>query len=230
VTARRARAGIREVKEHTARASSRRSYANAWRAFCIWRRTRPFWGGLLVIIGASEMLVSERAPFQVVTHIGVAGLAGYLIPTFILLCGVMIWSVPIARNYYSILSILLAMASWITSNLGGYFVGMLIDIVGGALAFAWTTDADYASSRWICGELRIALPPWARELVCQFQPAHLARRSAPALGWQRAERLALPAPSRTAEDETDEDRCAQDLLPARPSTSTSSGQACSRPQ
>ncbi len=117
------------------------------------------------------MLVSERAPFPVVTHIGVTGLAGYLIPTFILLCGVMLWFVPIAWIYYSILTIVLALASWITSNLGGFFIGMLIDIVGGALAFAWTTDADYGSCGWIRGELRIGLPSWARGLYPSFSPA-----------------------------------------------------------
>jgi hypothetical protein len=164
------------------------------------------------------MLVSERAPFQVVTHIGVTGLAGYLIPTFIMLCGVMIWFVPIAWIYYSVLSILLALASWITSNLGGYFIGILIDIVGGALAFAWMTDADYARSRWIRGELRIGLPPWARELVGHLQPGHLARRSPSALDWQRVERPALPAPPRTALGDPDEARCAQKLLSEQPST------------
>lgn len=147
--------------------------------------------------------MSERAPFQVVTHIGVTGLAGYLIPTFILLCGVMLWFVPIAWIYYSILSIVLALASWITSNLGGYFIGMLIDIVGGALAFAWTTDADDAPSRWISGELHIGLPSWAGELLYHLQPSHLARRSPAALDWQPVERPALPAPPRTEAGDPD---------------------------
>jgi hypothetical protein len=139
------------------------------------------------------MLVAERAPFQVVTHIGVTGLAGYLIPAFILLCGFMLWLVPIAWIYYSILTILLALASWITSNLGGYFIGMLIDIVGGSLAFAWTTDADDGSPRRIRGEMRFALPYWAHDLVF-LQRRHLVSRSPLALDWRRVERAALPAP------------------------------------
>jgi hypothetical protein len=152
------------------------------------------------------MLVAERAPFQVVTHIGMTGLAGYLIPTCILLCGLMLWFVPIAWIYYSILTIVLALASWITSNLGGYFIGMIIDIVGGALAFGWMTDADYGSSRRIRADLRIALPLWACDLVCQLQRGQLARRAPAALEWRRIERPALPAPARSGVEDQDEDR------------------------
>jgi len=175
----------------------------AWHRFRIWRRTRPFWGGLVVIIGAIEELVSERAPFSLVTHIGIPGLTGYLIPSFILLCGVLLWSMPIARVYYSVLTILLALASWITSNLGGYLFGMLINIIGGALAFAWTTDADYSWPLPIRGKPRIGLPSWTRDLVFQLQPSDLGVRSPSALGAQRVQRPALPAPRPPATEEGD---------------------------
>jgi uncharacterized protein DUF6114 len=39
--------------------------------------------------------------------------------------------------FYSLLSVLLALSTWITSNLGGFFVGMLLGVLGGSLAFAW---------------------------------------------------------------------------------------------
>jgi hypothetical protein len=155
------------------------------------------------------MLVSERDPHPVVTHIGIQGVAGYMIPTLILLCGVLLWLVPIAWIYYSILTILLALGSWITSNLGGFFIGMLIDIVGGALAFAWTTDADYGSAGWIRGKPRIGLPSWARGQVSPLQPSHLVKRSPAALDWQRVERAALPAPQPTALADPDADQRAQ---------------------
>src|SRR4029077_19984724 len=83
--------------------STRESLAAARNAFRIWRRTRPFWGGLLVIVGAGEMLVSEQAPLRIVTHIGIQGLAAYLIPTFMLLCGSLLWVNPIDRIIYSLL-------------------------------------------------------------------------------------------------------------------------------
>ena len=39
---------------------------------------------------------------------------------------------------YSIIAMLLSAASWIMSNLGGFILGMILSLVGCALAFAWT--------------------------------------------------------------------------------------------
>ena len=125
-------------------------------SFWIWRRSRPFWGGLLVMIGASEMLLSGQDLLSVAPHIGIQGLAGYLIPAHLLLMGVLLWLNPVDRIIYSLIAIFLALWSWTTSNLGGFFVGMLLGMVGGALAFAWTTDAKHGSpSRRVRGKQRI---------------------------------------------------------------------------
>ena len=59
-----------------------------------------------------------------------------------LLCGVLLWFNPGPRAFYSLLTIFLALGSWVTSNLGGFFVGMLLGVVGGALAFAWAPDSE----------------------------------------------------------------------------------------
>jgi Family of unknown function (DUF6114) len=108
-----------------------------------WRRSRPFWGGLLVLLAGTEMLLSERAPVPVVIHVGMQGLAGYLVPTILLLCGLLILFSPAQRTFYSVLAVLLSLGSWVTSNLGGFFVGMAAGVVGGSLAFAWTRLSDH---------------------------------------------------------------------------------------
>jgi hypothetical protein len=110
-------------------------------AFYRWRHSRPFWGGLLVLAGGAEILLSERAPLPVVIHVGIQGLAGYLVPAILLLCGLLLWFTPEQRSFYSILAVLLSLGSWITSNLGGFFVGMALGLVGGSLAFAWARSA-----------------------------------------------------------------------------------------
>jgi hypothetical protein len=115
------------------------------------------------------MLVSERAPIQVVTHIGTQGLAGYLIPAFMLLCGALLWFKPIDRSIHSLLAIFLAIGSWITSNLGGYFVGMMVGVVGGALAFAWTPDEKLASADWFRGKQWISLRIWGLDLIFRLK-------------------------------------------------------------
>ncbi|HUJ06052.1 MAG TPA: DUF6114 domain-containing protein [Streptosporangiaceae bacterium] len=106
-------------------------------AFRRWRHTRPFLGGLLVTLGGVEILLSERAPLPLVIHIGLQGLAGYLVPLMLLLCGLLLLFNPVQRTFYSLLAVLLSLAAWVTSNLGGFFTGMLLGLVGGALAFAW---------------------------------------------------------------------------------------------
>ena len=139
---------------------------DARRAFRLWRCTRPFWGGLLVSAGACEILSSEQGPLDVVIHIGTQGLAGYLIPVMLLLCGVLLWFSPAQRTFYSLLAMVLALGSWVTSNLGGFFLGMILGLVGGALAFAWTTDsAKQQSLRWYLGNPEMVQAPRSSELV-----------------------------------------------------------------
>ncbi len=140
------------------------SLNDARRAFLLWRRSRPFWGGLLVTGGAGEILASEHGPLQLVIHIGIQGLAGYLIPVMLLLCGILLWFSPAQRAFYSLLAIVLALGSWVTSNLGGFFIGMLLGLVGGALAFAWAIDTD-RPLRWFRGDPQVLHPSFGLEPV-----------------------------------------------------------------
>jgi Family of unknown function (DUF6114) len=106
-------------------------------AFRGWRRGRPFWGGFIVVLGAAEILITYRAPFGILVHFGLYGLAGYLVPIVLALLGVLIVFDPVHRTFYSVLSVIAALGTWLTSNLGGFFIGMLLGLVGGSLAFGW---------------------------------------------------------------------------------------------
>jgi hypothetical protein len=112
-----------------------------------WRRGRPFLGGLLVTLGGAEILLTLRAPLGVLLHVGPQGLAAYLVPIVLVLCGVLLIANPQQRVFYSLLSIVLALVSWLTSNLGGFVVGLLLALVGGALAFAWTPTKPPRTAR-----------------------------------------------------------------------------------
>jgi uncharacterized protein DUF6114 len=107
----------------------------AWRR---WRTARPFTGGLLVILAGAEILLAVRAPLPVVLHVGMQGLVGYLVPVLLLLCGTLLLVNPAQRLFYSTIAAVFALASWATSNLGGFVLGLLLGLVGSALAFAWT--------------------------------------------------------------------------------------------
>ena len=114
----------------------------ARRAFRHWRRTRPFWGGLLVILGGGEMLALYRAAMKVTLHMGLYGMAGYAVPVLLIVLGLSLIFDPQHRVFYSVLSLLFAVASWMTSNLGGFLLGMLLAMAGASLAFGWAEVAE----------------------------------------------------------------------------------------
>ncbi|MGW7263803.1 DUF6114 domain-containing protein [Streptomyces sp. NPDC054842] len=111
-------------------------------AFRGWRARRPFWGGLLLALGGAEILLTEKASLKVVMHIGMQGVAGYLLPAVMLLCGLLILFNPAQRLFYSLLGILLSLGTWLTSNLGGFLVGLLLGAVGSCLSFGWLPDQE----------------------------------------------------------------------------------------
>lgn len=109
-----------------------------WRA---WRRSRPFWGGLISLLAGGEILLTELAPLPVVVHFGAIGMIGFAVPILMMVSALMLWFAPQPRIFYAILILLLALGSWITSNLGGFILGMFAALVGGALALNWSAEA-----------------------------------------------------------------------------------------
>lgn len=116
-------------------------------AFRDWRADRPFLGGLLLALGGAEILVTEKASLKVVLHIGMQGLAGYLLPALMVVLGLLIIFNPTQRLFYSITGVLLALGTWITSNMGGFFIGLLLGTIGSSMAFGWLPDQEPRVSR-----------------------------------------------------------------------------------
>jgi uncharacterized protein DUF6114 len=111
--------------------------------FRAWRRTRPFTGGLLLLLAGLELLLIPlggdlgHGAIKLVIYIGIGGVFGVLIGLLLIAAGIMIWVNPLHRVFYGIAGIVLGIVSFPTSNLGGFFIGMLLAMVGGAIAFAW---------------------------------------------------------------------------------------------
>ncbi|MFF4490429.1 DUF6114 domain-containing protein [Streptomyces sp. NPDC001544] len=112
-----------------------------------WRGQRPFAGGLLLVLAGAEILVTMKAPLPVILHVGMQGLAGYLLPTVMLILGLLILFSPAQRLFYSILGVLISLGTWATSNLGGFIVGLALGVTGSCLAFGWLPDQDPRVSR-----------------------------------------------------------------------------------
>jgi len=120
---------------------SRRAH---WRA---WRRSRPFWGGLLLLLAGLELVllplsgVLVHGGLKLVIYIGIGGVFGVLIGALLIAAGTALLVNPVHRSFYGIAGIILGIASFPASNLGGFFLGMLLAIVGGALGYAWAPVA-----------------------------------------------------------------------------------------
>ncbi len=125
-------------------AETRARAASAWQSFRGWRRSRPFWGGLLLVLAGLELLaipllsVLAHGSVKVVIYIGVGGVFGVLIGGLLVACGLLIWFHPVQRVFYAIAGVLLAVASFVATNLGGFFLGMLLGVTGASLSFGWT--------------------------------------------------------------------------------------------
>ncbi|WP_147944042.1 DUF6114 domain-containing protein [Microbispora sp. CSR-4] len=104
-----------------------------------WRRSRPFWGGLLVLAAGLELLSIPFATqaLPLVIQSGTVG-ATYLIALVLIILGLMVWLQPGQRAFLGVVAVLVSIASFVYANLGGFLIGMLLGLVGGALAVAWT--------------------------------------------------------------------------------------------
>ncbi|MFD0632597.1 DUF6114 domain-containing protein [Catenulispora yoronensis] len=90
------------------------------------------------MLGGGEMLSLFYVPWKVVLHMGLYGISGYLVPILLIILGLSLIFDPAHRTFYSILSLLFSVASWMTSNLGGFMIGMILAMVGASLAFGWS--------------------------------------------------------------------------------------------
>jgi hypothetical protein len=122
-------------------------------AFRRWRATRPFWGGFLLLLAGIELLLIPlsgiliHGAVKLVVYIGIGGVFGVLLGVLLIACGLLLWLNPAHRTFYAIAGVLLAVLSFIASNFGGFFIGMLLGIIGGSMGFGWTPSADQPTRR-----------------------------------------------------------------------------------
>ncbi|WP_254792964.1 DUF6114 domain-containing protein [Streptomyces sp. CC77] len=106
----------------------------AWRR---WRRSRPFWGGFVTVLAGAEICAIPLAPVEVMLHQGIAGVPSVLLGIVMIMLGGSVWFAPQYRSMAGLVTTLLAAAALVMSNLGGFLIGTLLGIAGGAMMFAW---------------------------------------------------------------------------------------------
>lgn len=111
------------------------------RGFRTWRGNRPFWAGLFTMLGGMPIAYFPYADL----HLGnmtlamstTTGSAALIIGALLITLGLTMWFHHIVRVFAGVAAILLALISIPLANLGGFVVGFLLALIGGALSASW---------------------------------------------------------------------------------------------
>jgi hypothetical protein len=109
--------------------------------FRAWRGTRPFWAGLFVALGGLPIAYFPYANLQIghltLAMATTAGAGSLIIGVLLVVLGVSLWFQKHVRVFAGVAAILLALVSIPVSNLGGFLIGFLLALIGGAMAVSW---------------------------------------------------------------------------------------------
>ncbi|MBL1108264.1 hypothetical protein JK361_27360 [Streptomyces sp. 5-8] len=113
--------------------------------FRAWRGTRPFWAGLFVMLGGFPIMYFPYAHLQL-GHLTLAmsttaGAGSLIIGVLLIVLGISLWFQKHVRVFAGVAAILLALVSIPVANFGGFVMGFLLSLIGGALAVAWAPGA-----------------------------------------------------------------------------------------
>lgn len=124
--------------ETTEKATAAAAMAD-WRLrFRAWRRTRPFWAGLWTLLAGLELALIPLSDLGRFISSGQVAFTAVLPGIVLAIAGLFMWFSPPNRTMAGLLAMVFAVASLVMSNLGGLLIGMLLGIVGGAMAVGWT--------------------------------------------------------------------------------------------
>ncbi|MCX4587126.1 DUF6114 domain-containing protein [Streptomyces sp. NBC_01481] len=120
------------------------------RGFRTWRGQRPFWAGLFTLFGGIPIAYFPYATFKL-GHMTLAmqttaGAGALIIGVLLMTLGLTMWFHSIVRVFAGVATILLALVSIPIANMGGFFVGFLFSLIGGALSLSWVPGKPVAES------------------------------------------------------------------------------------
>ncbi|MFI6443013.1 DUF6114 domain-containing protein [Kitasatospora sp. NPDC050543] len=105
------------------------------------RRTRPFWGGLLAMIAGVPILYFPYAHLSLggvtIAMSTTAGAGSLIIGVLMMLLGLTAWFQPAVRVFAGVATTLLTLVSIPVSNLAGFGMALVPGLVGGAMMMTW---------------------------------------------------------------------------------------------
>ncbi|WP_297667150.1 DUF6114 domain-containing protein [uncultured Corynebacterium sp.] len=114
------------------------------RGFGNWRRRRPFAAGLFMLLSGIIMIVPAYLSFEVSNIViqvsTISGVSTLLIGALLITSALMTWFKPDTRLLTGVASLILGIVALPMSNIGGFVIGTLCAVIGGALALSWTDE------------------------------------------------------------------------------------------
>lgn len=116
----------------------------------VWRWERPFWAGLLTLLAGLPIAYYPYANLTLgqlsVRMSTTAGSGSLIIGVLLVTLGLTMWFQAIVRVFAGVATILLSLVSLVVSNIGGFMVGFLLGLIGGALALSWVPGVPKAEA------------------------------------------------------------------------------------
>lgn len=111
-------------------------------SFRHFRRTRPFWGSLILIAGAYMIAHPMIGAMSFLTTVGARALTPLLLAGGMTAAALVAFFAPSQRHFPAIVATMLSVASLPLANLGGWIIGMALGIVGSSMIFGWAPYSD----------------------------------------------------------------------------------------
>ncbi|MGJ4097683.1 DUF6114 domain-containing protein [Corynebacterium macclintockiae] len=109
--------------------------------FAEWRRNRPFVPGLLVLLSSVVIMTPAYLTLRIsdllVMISTLSGVSTLFLGAAQIMFALGIWLKPATAPYLGVFAILASLVALPASNIGGFLLGSLLGIFGGAFALAW---------------------------------------------------------------------------------------------
>ncbi|MFF8844485.1 DUF6114 domain-containing protein [Streptomyces sp. NPDC015127] len=120
------------------------------RAFRTWRGQRPFWAGLFTMFGGVPIAYLPYADLRLgnitLAMATTAGAGSLIIGVLLVTLGLTMWFQAAVRVFAGIAAIVLALISIPVANIGGFLIGFLCSLLGGALSISWAPGRPVAEA------------------------------------------------------------------------------------
>ena len=100
--------------------------------------------GIIILVPAYLSFEVSNIQIQIST---ISGVSTLLIGILLIACGLMTWFQSEARILTGLTALILAVVAVPTSNFGGFIVGTVLALLGGALALSWSPEEKPAKKR-----------------------------------------------------------------------------------